>query len=109
TRDFTYIENVIEANRLAAEAKEVRGEAVNIACGTSISVNRIIAMINERLGTNVRPNYVPNRPGDIRDSWADIRLARERIGYAPIVDIAEGLNKTIEWYQARSHAGSVNT
>ncbi|MCB9851941.1 MAG: SDR family oxidoreductase [Phycisphaerales bacterium] len=107
TRDFTYIDNVIEANCLAAEAAEARGEALNIACGASISVNRIIAMINEHLGANVKPNYVPNRPGDIRDSWADIRLAQERIGYTPIVDIAEGLSRTIEWYKSRSQAGSL--
>lgn len=107
TRDFTYIDNVVEANCLAAEAAEACGEAINIACGASISVNQIIAMINERLGRSIKPNYVPNRPGDIRDSWADINLARERIGYTPIVGIAEGLNRTIEWYRSRSQAGSL--
>lgn len=107
TRDFTYIDNVIEANVLAANAPDARGDVVNIACGASISVNRIIEMINERLGRNVQPNYVPTRPGDIRDSWADIALARERIGYQPIVDIAEGLKRTIEWYQTRTQAASL--
>lgn len=107
TRDFTYIDNVVEANVLAATAPEARGDIVNIACGASISVNAIIKMINERLGKNIKPNYVPERPGDIRDSWADISLAKERIGFAPIVDIAEGLNRTIEWYQTRTEAGSL--
>lgn len=108
TRDFTYIDNVIEANVLAAKANETRGDAVNIACGASISVNQIIAMINERVGKNVKPNYVPTRTGDIRDSWADIALARERIGYKPIVDISEGLNKTIEWYKSNSLANTMD-
>jgi len=99
TRDFTYIENVVHANLLAAQAPEVRGEAVNIACGERISVNAIIKSINTLLGKNVKPAYVDPRPGDIRHSWADITLASRLIGYRPLIAFSDGLQRAIEWYR----------
>lgn len=99
SRDFTYIDNVIEANLLAASAPELHGEVVNIACGRSITVNQIIEKINKLLGKDIRPVYTSPRPGDVRHSLADIRLAKEIIGYSPIVHFEEGLEKTIEWYK----------
>lgn len=98
TRDFTYIENVIQANLLAARAAETHGEIVNVACGEHITVNDIIMKINQILGKNVSPNYVPPRPGDIKDSWADIQLATKVIGFRPTVAFDEGLRRTINWY-----------
>jgi len=100
TRDFTHIENVVGANLLAMEAAETHGEVVNIACGEHISINQIIARINESLGKRVPAKYVPERPGDIKHSWADISLAQRVIGYRPTVSFADGLKRTIEWYAA---------
>lgn len=99
TRDFTYIDNVVEANLLAARAKETRGQVINVACGEAITVNAIIRAINELLGKNVRPNYVPSRPGDVKHSLADITAAKKLIGFKPVVLFHEGLEKSIDWYR----------
>ena len=98
SRDFTYIENVIEANLLAAGAPETHGEVVNIACGQSITINAIIKQVNELLGKNITPIYTDPRPGDVRDSLADVSLAEEIIGYKPVVYFDEGLKRAIDWY-----------
>ncbi len=99
TRDFTHVANVVHANLLAAQAKKTSGEVVNIACGERVSINRIVARINEYLGTSIKPLYAPARPGDVRDSLADIRLARQLIGFEPPVLFDEGLARTIDWYR----------
>lgn len=99
TRDFTYIENVIKANLAAVEATKTHGEVLNIACGEPVTVNAIIREINTILGKDVRPEYVAQRPGDIKHSWADISLAAEKIGFAPAIPLAEGLRRTIVWYR----------
>jgi UDP-glucose 4-epimerase len=100
TRDFTFIDNVVHANLLAASAPKVAGEVVNIACGERVSVNQIIAQINQLLGKNVKPDYVPERAGDVKHSLADISLARKVIGFEPVVSFADGLKQAIEWYKA---------
>lgn len=99
TRDFTFIDNVVQANLLAAKAPKVAGQVVNIACGECVSVNQIIAQINQLLGRNVPPKYVPERAGDVKHSLADISLARQVIGFEPIVSFADGLKRAIEWYK----------
>jgi UDP-glucose 4-epimerase len=99
TRDFTYIDNVVHANRLAAEAKVTHGEVINAACGNAVTVNQVISLINELLGKNVKPNHVPDRAGDIKHSLADISLAKKVIGYEPIVSFDEGLRQAIDWYR----------
>ncbi len=99
SRDFSYIDNVVEANLLAARAKQTHGEVVNIACGEAVTVNAIIHTINELLGKNVRPIYVPSRPGDVKHSLADITAAKRLIGYKPVVLFREGLEKSIAWYR----------
>jgi UDP-glucose 4-epimerase len=99
SRDFTYVDNVVQANLLAARAKETHGEVVNIACGEAVTVNAIIGMINELLGRTVRPIYVPPRAGDVKHSLADITAAQKLIGYQPVVLFCEGLRKSIDWYQ----------
>lgn len=99
TRDFTYIDNVIHANLLAARAKSVSGQVVNIACGQRISVNQIIGLINQILGRNVQIKYQPTRAGDVKHSLASIDQAKAVIGYEPVVLFEEGLQKAIAWYR----------
>lgn len=99
SRDFTYVDNIVHANLLAARAKKTAGEVVNIACGEAVTVNGIIDMINRLLGRNVKPKCVPARPGDIKHSLADITAARELIGFEPVVLFREGLEKSIDWYR----------
>ncbi len=98
TRDFTFIDNVVHANVLAAEAEETHGECVNVACGEGISVNAVIARINELLGTDVQPEHVAPRQGDVRHSLADISLARKLIGFEPKVLFEDGLRRAIDYY-----------
>ncbi len=98
SRDFTFVENVIEANVLAAGAPETHGEVVNVACGASVTINQIIARINELLGKSVEPVYEPMRAGDVMHSLADVRRAKEVIGYTPQVFFDDGLQRAIAWY-----------
>ncbi len=98
TRDFTYIDNVVHGNILAAKAPKTTGQAINVACGQQVSVNQIIARINELLGKNVKPKYLAARKGDVKHSLADIRAARELIGYEPQVSFDEGLRRAIDYY-----------
>jgi nucleoside-diphosphate-sugar epimerase len=99
TRDFTYIDNVVRANVLAAEAARTEGQVINIACGQRVTVNQIIARINELLGKNVPSHHVPDRPGDVKHSLAAIDRAEEVIGYTPSITFDEGLRRAIDWYR----------
>ncbi len=99
SRDFTYIDNVVQANLCAARAKKTNGEVVNIACAEKVTVNEIIAMINEMVDRNVKPIYAPARAGDVKHSLADITAARELIGFEPVVLFRDGLQKAIAWYR----------
>ena len=99
SRDFTYIDNVVSANLLAARAKKTSGEAVNIACGSAVTVNEIIGMINSMVGKDVKAVYAPSRAGDVKHSLADISLAKETIGFEPVIHFEAGLENAIEWYR----------
>ncbi|MHC4371095.1 MAG: SDR family oxidoreductase [Planctomycetota bacterium] len=99
SRDFTYIDNVVSANLLAARAKKTSGEVVNIACGRAVTVNQIIDMINNLLGKNVKPVYVDPRPGDVKHSLADVTAAKRLIGFEPVISFEDGLKKAIDWYR----------
>jgi len=99
SRDFTYVDNVVDANLLAARARKLKGEVVNIACGQRVTVNETIQIINELLSKNVKPRYTAPRPGDVRHSLADIRLAKKIIGYKPTVPFRKGLEMSIGWYR----------
>ncbi|MGD0832403.1 MAG: SDR family oxidoreductase [Terracidiphilus sp.] len=101
SRDFTYIDNVVHANLLAAEApaEKASGQMVNAATGERITLNEIFGILSELTSYEGRPAYAPARAGDIRDSLADIGLAGEVLGYKPIVDLREGLRRTVEWYR----------
>ncbi|HTD59065.1 MAG TPA: SDR family oxidoreductase [Gemmatimonadaceae bacterium] len=97
TRDFTFVGNVVDGVLRACEAPGAAGEVMNIACGTRISLNELVAVMNRSVGTTLRPIYKPGRQGDVRDSQADIRKAEALIGYTPLVRLEEGLRRTIEW------------
>ncbi|MGP8174439.1 MAG: SDR family oxidoreductase [Terracidiphilus sp.] len=101
SRDFTYIDNVVHANLLAAAApaEKVSGQMMNTATGTRITLNETFEILRELTGFSGKPAYTEGRAGDIRDSLADIRLAGELLGYAPIVDFREGLRRTVAWYR----------
>jgi len=99
TRDFTYVDNVVHANLLAAEVPDTHGEVLNIACGHHVSVNQIVRIINRLLGKSIAPRYEPPRPGDVRHSWADITRARRLIGFEPKIGFEQGLAMTIDWYK----------
>ena len=98
TRDFTYVDNVVDANILAAEAEGAGGKAFNIACGGNISVLTLFHAIKEALGGDVEPRYEPPRLGDVKHSMADISLARETLSYEPKVDFEEGIRRTMKCY-----------
>ncbi len=99
SRDFTYIDNVVNANLLAARARKTSGEVINIACGRAVTVNQIIDMINKLLGKNVKPLYVDARPGDVKHSLADVTAAKRLIGFEPAISFEDGLKKAIDWYR----------
>lgn len=99
SRDFTYVDNVVHANLLAAKAKKTSGQTVNIACGQRITVNEVITLINQLLGKSVQPIYKPARAGDVKHSLASIELADKVIGYQPVVSFRDGLRQAIEWYR----------
>ncbi|NLH77188.1 MAG: SDR family oxidoreductase [Acidobacteria bacterium] len=99
SRDFTYIDNVVEGNILAATSGGGGGEAFNIACGDRLTVNGLLEAVNRVLGTGVRAVHAEPRPGDIRHSTADYAKARRIFGFEPCVPFLEGLRRTVDWYK----------
>ena len=101
SRDFTYIDNVVEGNLLAAgaPAEKVSGQMMNLATGSNASLNETFEILKELTGYRGKPTYAEARTGDIRDSLADIERARELLGYSPSVNFREGLRRTVEWYK----------
>lgn len=99
SRDFCFIENVVSANLLAARSR-TQGEVVNVACGARVTLNQLLGIINERLGTNVTAEYGLARAGDVRHSLADISAAQKLLGYEVKYDLRAGLAKTIEYYRS---------
>jgi UDP-glucose 4-epimerase len=99
SRDFTYIDNIVHGNLLAAAAPRADGRTINIACGEQIDLLALVAAINRVLGTNVEAIFEPARAGDVRESLADISLARELLAYEPVVGFEEGLRRSIDYYQ----------
>jgi UDP-glucose 4-epimerase len=99
SRDFTYVDNVVEANLLAARAKHTAGEVVNIACGQAVTVNEVIDIVNGLLGKDIKPIYTDPRPGDIKHSLADITAAQKLLAYKPSVPFKKGLKLAIDWYR----------
>ena len=106
SRDFTYIDNVVRGNLLAAEAaaEKVAGRMMNLATGSRITLNETFRILCDLTGYKGEPAYAEPRSGDIRDSLADIGLAGELLGYRPAVDFREGLRRTVEWYRESAAA-----
>ena len=102
SRDFTYIDNAVQANLLACRSEKVGGgEVINVACGERYSLNDLVRMLNEVLGTDIEPLYSEARSGDVKHSLADISRARELLDYRVDVGFKEGLRRTVEWFRDR--------
>ena len=101
TRDFTFIENVVDANLLAAQSQGLGGQVFNVATGNSYSVNYVIGELNRILGKKIQPKYAPERAGDVKHSLADISLAIQLLKFKPRVSFEEGLARTVAWYQSQ--------
>jgi len=99
TRDFTYVENAVQANLLACEAPNVSGKVFNVGTGGRFSLNQTVALLRKISGKPLEAKYDAPRDGDIRDSQADISQAHKYLGYKPQVDFEDGLRRTFEWYQ----------
>jgi UDP-glucose 4-epimerase len=102
SRDFTYVANVVEANVLAGRAPQLNGESVNVAAGEPRSVLDLLHAIADIFGYWLEPEFLPARPGDIRDSHADISLARRLFTYEPVKSFSEGLRETIGWLRTQA-------
>ena len=97
TRDFTYVANIVDGVLRACEAPGIGGEVINVATAGRISLNHLLATINDIVGTSIEPIYEESRVGDVRDSQADISKAAALLGYAPIVTFEDGLRRTLDW------------
>jgi nucleoside-diphosphate-sugar epimerase len=102
SRDFTFVENVVSANLLAAKSEEGNGEVFNIACFNTTSLNQLVKYLQEITKKNLEPEYKPARKGDVLHSLADISKAKNILGYEPKINFQEGLKKTFEWYEQNS-------
>ena len=100
SRDFTFVSDIVRGNLLAADAKDVAGQVINVATGKQFTLLDLIGSINKVLGTQVEPVFADPRPGDVRESLADISLARKLLGFEPQVTFDEGLARSIEYYRS---------
>ena len=98
-RDFTYIDNVIEANIRAASTADISGEIFNVACGKSYSVLSIVDVVNRILGKDIKPIFKPRRPGDVRKTSADIAKLKTKLGIKNFIQFKEGLEQTVKWFK----------
>jgi UDP-glucose 4-epimerase len=105
SRDFCFVENVVNGNLLAMQSRMAAGRTYNLACGQSITLLQLIGELRGLLGVDPGIDFEPARPGDIRDSRADISAATRDLGYLPKVSFAEGLSRSIAWYKARVDRG----
>jgi nucleoside-diphosphate-sugar epimerase len=99
SRDFTHVDNVVNANLLAAEAEGGAGRAFNVACGGRYTLLDLLARLKEILGSDIEPIHEAGRAGDVRDSQASVEAAEQALGYSVSVDFEEGLRKTVDWYR----------
>jgi len=107
SRDFTHVDNVVHANLLASRSeRRLGGEVINVATGTRVTVNELVAeVIGFFRNRNLRPTHASERAGDVRHSLADVRRAKELLGYEPIVSFPEGLTETLQWYAEQARPG----
>jgi len=101
SRDFTYVDNAVQANLLALTANGVSGEVFNIGCGERYSLDLLIGELSSIIGFAPDIQRLPGRPGDVPHSLADISKARRMLGYSPVVEFGEGLRRTVRWFQQR--------
>jgi UDP-glucose 4-epimerase len=105
SRDFTYVDNVVDATLKACTAPAAAGKVINVGVGASFTLNQTIALLNGIFGQQVKPRYDPPRKGDALHSLADISLARQALGYEPRVSFEEGLRRTVSWFRAEVTRG----
>ena len=110
SRDFTYVDNAVQANLLAcrAPAAEAAGRVFNVATATRIDLNEAFRMLAKITGYRGDPNYAPERTGDVKHSLADLSRAKRHLGYEPTVDFEEGLRRTVEWYQSQANSSAAS-
>jgi UDP-glucose 4-epimerase len=108
SRDFTFVQNVVEANlqACAASAAQVAGRAFNVATGSRVTLNQTYAILQKLTGYAGAPEYGPERTGDIKHSLADVSLARKHLGYDPKFTFEQGLERTVAWYRKQAAAGA---
>jgi UDP-glucose 4-epimerase len=106
SRDFTYVSNVIDANLRAAESSQAVGRVINIATGDRVTLNGLLGVLKNLTGcSETQADYVAPRKGDVRDSLADISLARSLLSYEPHIDLEDGLRRTIDWWKGSRFSG----
>jgi len=101
TRDFTYVDNVVTANLLAATRPSANGIVCNLGAGQRTSLLQLLGLVREVTGRDVQAKHVPPRAGDVRDSLASLERAKQALGYQPLVDLREGLERTWAWFEGR--------
>lgn len=104
TRDFTYIDNVVQANLKAATCKGIAGEVFNVACGTHYSVLELAKFLNRILNRNIKPRFTARRPGDVRHTFADITKMKKLLKLRSKVDFIEGLERTAKWFSEKEQS-----
>jgi UDP-glucose 4-epimerase len=104
TRDFTFVDNVVDANWHVANHPRAAGGVFNIGCGTRTSLNQLVTWLNMILDTALRPSYEAARAGDVRHSVADVSKARELLGYTPAVSLQNGLERVVAWFRLNTEA-----
>ena len=96
SRDFTYIDNVVSANILAATTPGIKSGVFNVAAGIDNTVLNIVAELNDILGKDIKPKFLDKRPGDVYKTHADLTSIKEKLGYKPLVNFREGLERTVD-------------
>ena len=104
SRDFTFVENVVQGNLLAADAEGVAGLTMNVATGRSVTLLDLLAALNRSLGLNIKPEFAAPRAGDVRESLADITVARHKLEFEPTISLQEGLDRSIAFYRSLARA-----
>jgi UDP-glucose 4-epimerase len=102
SRDFTYIDNVVEANLLAAQAPDAAGEVFNVGCGSRVSLLEIIELLQRVLGRRLEPRLSPARAGDVLHTLADVAKPKRLLGYTPLVGFEEGLRRTVDFFRGQA-------
>ncbi|MEX2147317.1 MAG: SDR family oxidoreductase [Candidatus Rokuibacteriota bacterium] len=100
SRDFTYIDNVVDANRLAAQSPQASGEVFNVGCGRRVSLLDIVARLERLLGRSLERRHTPGRAGDVPHTLADVDRAKRMMGYTALVDFDEGLRRTVDFFRS---------